>query len=303
MLKITKNFEEANLVTHNGTFHTDDVFATMFMSKIISNPVVIRTGDVTNARSDAIIYDIGYGKFDHHGPDALMRDDKIKYCAFGLLWAEYGRDYLKTINEEDTEKLFKVIDENLIMQIDGIDNGLFPKVDAPYRLTDLDKVIDFFNKAWNEDVDNDDNFLKAVNIAEIIFDRIVLKENAKIVATKKVLEEMKNVRDGILILNEYMPYNEAIFSVENHGIKIVIFPSNRGGFNIKPVTVSKESRELVCNFPKAYWGLHDEELANISGIDTARFVHSTGFLGVTGTLDDAIKLANKAINNEEAQED
>ena len=159
-----------------------------------------------------------------------------------------------------------------------------------------------FNKAWNEDVDNDDNFLKAVEMAEIIFDRIVLKENAKVIATKKVLEEMKNAHDGILILSEYMPYNDAIFSVENHGIKIVIFPSNRGGYNVKLVTISKESRELAVNFSKEYWGLHDEELANISKIETARFVHSTGFLGVTGTLDDAIKLAYNAINNEEAQD-
>ena len=46
---------------------------------------------------------------------------------------------------------------------------------------------------------------------------------------------MKDVNNGILVLDEYMPYNEAVFSVENHGIKIVIFPSNRGGFNIKPI--------------------------------------------------------------------
>ena len=297
-IKVTKNINEANLVTHGGTFHTDDVFSTMFLSQIIDNPVLIRTNDPSNANENAIVYDIGYGKFDHHGPDALMRDDKIKYCAFGLLWKEFGIKYLEKIGIEEKEQLFKNIDENLIMQIDGIDNGIFPKIEAPYKLTDLDKIIDLFNKGWNEDVDNDDNFVKAVSIAEIIFNRIIYKENAKIIATKRVLEKMDTVNDGILFLDEYMPYNDAVFSKENN-IKIVIFPSNRGGYNIKPLTISKESRELVVNFPKEYWGLHDQDLIDKSGIKTARFVHSTGFLGVTDTIEDAYILANTALNNNE----
>lgn len=298
MIRITNKIEEANLVTHTGTFHTDDVFATMFLAKIVDNPVLIRVNDPSGANDKAIVYDIGYGKFDHHGPDALMRDDKIKYCAFGLLWKEYGLKYLKELKVFDAEKLFRVIEENLIMQIDGIDNGLFPKVEAPYKLTDLDKVIDLFNKGWNEDVSNDENFLKAVSVAEIIFDRIVLKEDAKILATSKVLEKMNDIHDGILVLDEYMPYNDAVFSKEDSGVKIVIFPSNRGGYNIKPMTVSKDSKELLVNFSKEFWGLHDDELARISGIKTARFVHSTGFLGVTGTLEDAYLLAYNALNNE-----
>ena len=297
-IRITDKIEEANLVTHTGTFHTDDVFATMFLTKIVDNPILIRVNDPSEASSDAIVYDIGYGKFDHHGPDALMRDDKIKYCAFGLLWKEYGLDYLKKSNVFDAQKLFDVIEENLIMQIDGIDNGLFPKIEAPYKLTDLDKIIDLFNKGWNEEVSNDDNFLKAVDMAEIIFDRILLKENAKIIATSKVLEKMNDIHDGILVLDEYMPYNDAVFSKEDSGIKIVIFPSNRGGYNIKPMTISKESKELVVNFSKEYWGLHDDDLVKASGIKTARFVHSTGFLGVTGTLEDAYLLAYNALNNE-----
>lgn len=297
-LKITKNINEANLVTHSGTFHTDDVFSTMFLTKLIDNPVLIRTNDPSGSNEDAIVFDIGYGKFDHHGPDALMRDDKIKYCSFGLLWKEYGVKYLEKIGIENYNELFKAIDEVLIMQIDGIDNGLFPKIEAPYKLSDLDKIIDLFNKAWNEDIDNDDNFIKAVFFAETIFDRIILKENAKIVATKRVLEKLDQAKDNILFLDEYMPYNDAVFSKEND-IKIVIFPSNRGGYNIKPMTISKESKELVVNFPKEYWGLHDDELKDVSNIKTARFVHSTGFLGVTDTKEDAYLLAYEALNNKE----
>lgn len=299
MLRITKNIEEANLVTHSSTFHPDDVFSTMFMSMIVDNPVVARVSKVTNVRDGAIIYDIGYGKYDHHGVDAKMRNDKIKFCSFGLLWHDFGLSYLeKLMNEDDAYKLFNVIDEKLIMQIDGIDNGIFPKVDALYSLLDLDKIIDSFNKAWNEEADNDEQFMEAVSVAKLIFERMIVREKAKIEAAKIIDEKIKNMEGNILILDEYMPYQEAVFASEDEKAKnilVVIFPSNRGGYSIKPMTKSKDTKELVCNFPKEWWGLHDEELANISGIKTAKFIHLNGFLATTDTLEDAILLASKAI--------
>ena len=57
-LKITKNIEEANLITHSSTFHPDDVFSTMFLSKIIENPIVCRTNNPDLAPRDAIVYDM-----------------------------------------------------------------------------------------------------------------------------------------------------------------------------------------------------------------------------------------------------
>ena len=56
---------------------------------------------------------------------------------------------------------------------------------------------------------------------------------------------------------------------------------------------------IIHIFPKKLFCLHDEELAKISGIKTARFVHLTGFLASTETLEDAILLAKQAINNPE----
>lgn len=303
MLRITKNIAEANLVTHSSTFHPDDVFSTMFMAMIVDDPVVARVSSVDGARSDAIIYDIGFGKYDHHGVDAKMRNEKIKFCSFGLLWHDFGLSYLeKMMNQDDAYKLFKVIDEKLIMQIDGIDNGIFPKVEALYSLMDLDKVIDSFNKAWNEEVDNDDNFMQAVDVARLIFERMIVREKAKIDASKIIEEKIAKMEGSILILDEYMPYQEAVFSSNLEKAKdilVVIFPSNRGGYSIKPMTKSKDSKELVCNFPKEWWGLHDEELAKISEIKGAKFVHLNGFLATALTLDDAILMANKAMENKE----
>lgn len=303
-VKITKNINEANLVTHSSTFHPDDIFSTVLLSKIIKTPIVCRVNNVPhNLNKDVIVYDIGFGSFDHHGLDAKWRSEKIKYCSFGLLWQTYGKEYLKTITP-DYEELWQVIDEKLIMQIDGIDNGVFPSINAPYSLLDLDDIIDLFNKAWNENVDNDENFLAALNCAELIFDRLITKELAKITAAKKIESLIDTTKNHILILDEYMPYQEALFKSTNpkvKDIKVVIFPSNRGGYSIKPMTINEHSKELVCHFNPSFNGLHDEELARISQIKTARFVHSSGFLACTDTLEDAILMAENALNNSQEE--
>ena len=301
-LKITNKIEEANLVTHGTTFHPDDVFATMFMSKVIDNPIVCRTNNPEGASENAIIYDIGFGRFDHHQPDAKMRDEKIKYCSFGLLWQEYGHQYLESIESPDKEQLFTMIDEQLIKQIDAIDNGVFPEIKADFYLLDLDKIIDLFNKAWDEGTDSTQEFQEAVKIAEIIFDRLIIKINAQIKANQIVEKELDKVQNGILILKEYLPYEDGIWLSKNpkaKDIKVVIFPSKRGGYGIKPRTVSYTSKDLAYTFDKEFYGMHDEELAKASGIKTARFVHSSGFLACADTLEDAILLAQNAINNKE----
>ena len=303
-LRITKNKDEANLITHNNKFHPDDVFSTVFLSKYIDNPVLFRINVGEVDAPNAIVYDVGFGKFDHHGIDAKYRpNSNLKYCSFGLLWSEYGKDYLLKQNYEYVDELYTIIEDKLVKQIDGIDNGIFPNIQAEYSLLDLDHIIDMFNPTWEEkDVDTDIYFERALQVAEIIFDNLVKCEYAKIKATKKVLLAIDNVVDNMLILDEYLPYQDAVFTSTNikaKDIKIVILPSNRGGYCVKPITISRDSKELLINFPKEYRGLHDEELASISGIKTAKFVHLSGFLASTDTLEDAILLAKKALETSE----
>ena len=303
-LKITKNPKEANLITHDNKFHPDDVFSTVFLSKYIDNPILYRSGVGEVNYPNAIVYDVGFGKFDHHGVDAKYRpNSKLKYCSFGLLWTEYGKDYLTKNNYNYVDELYLAIEDKLVKQIDGIDNGIFPEIKAEYSLLDLDHIIDLFNPTWEEkDIDTDEYFKDALITAEIIFDNLLKSEYSKIKATKKVLSLIDTVKDNILILDEYLPYQDAIFSSDNpkaKEIKVIILPSNRGGYNIKPITISKDSKELLVNFPKEYRGLHDKELSQVSGIVTAKFVHLSGFLASSETLEDAILLAKKAINNPE----
>ena len=41
-IKLTKQYDNANFVTHSGTFHVDDVVSTIFLSKIFEEVNFIR---------------------------------------------------------------------------------------------------------------------------------------------------------------------------------------------------------------------------------------------------------------------
>ena len=72
-----------------------------------------------------------------------------------------------------------------------------------------------------------------------------------------------NVVDNMLILDEYLPYQDAVFTSTNikaKDIKIVILPSNRGGYNVKAVPKSFEDKTFRKEFPLEWSSLINEEL-------------------------------------------
>ena len=87
MVRVVDKMEEANCITHSGTFHADDVFASAFLDLYLGDVRVFRTNNVdpSNVSEGVLVYDVGRGKFDHHQNDALKRDNGIPYCSFGLL--------------------------------------------------------------------------------------------------------------------------------------------------------------------------------------------------------------------------
>ena len=119
-IKLTKNINEANCITHSGTFHADEIFATVIISKIILDITLIRLQEVREeVGKNVLVYDIGGGKFDHHqfGGNG-ERPNGVKYAACGLIWKEYGKEVLKKYEVEEIDYVWNYIDKNLIQFID-----------------------------------------------------------------------------------------------------------------------------------------------------------------------------------------
>ena len=152
----------ANGFTHAGKFHADDVFATALL-QILRPDIKITRGFVVPDDFDGIVYDIGFGMFDHHQEPRETRPNGIPYAAFGLLWRVLGPGLVG-------ERQARLIDENFIQPLDLNDNT--------GEQNSLCDAIGFFNPVWDSKEDQDACFFKAVAVAKQILENQIESANA-----------------------------------------------------------------------------------------------------------------------------
>jgi len=297
-IKMVKELEQANSVTHGGSFHADDVFSTVFLAHLFDGIKLYRALE-TSESNERIVYDIGRGKFDHHH-ELTYRENGIPYAAFGLLWKEFGREYLTKLNCQYIEEIFLEFDQKLVVGIDAVDNGIFPE-NIRYNLFGISDVIKAMNPNWNEKEDIDECFLKACEFANIVFFNVMKAILNKYEAKEKVEKAIENSFDNILFLEEFMPFMEFVLKSENEiskNLLFAIYPSDRGGFTIRTIEKESEKYEARLYFPSEWSGLEGKSFQEVSGVATARFCHKNLFLATADTLEDAIKLVKIAVKKE-----
>ena len=183
----------ANGFTHAGKFHADDVFATALL-QIVRPDIRITRGFVVPDDFDGIVYDIGFGMFDHHQEPRETRPNGVPYAAFGLLWRVLGPGLVG-------ERQARLIDENFIQPLDLNDNT--------GEQNSLCDAIGFFNPVWDSKEDQDTCFFKAVAVAKQILEHQLDSANAVNRADEKVQQAYKKFpRDGIVVLPCYLPWKK-----------------------------------------------------------------------------------------------
>lgn len=298
MVRIVDNIKEAKYVTHSGTMHADEVFATAFLSLYKKDIDLIRVPEIKEEDyPDKIIYDIGRGKYDHHQEGRKLRDNEIPYCSLGLLWKEFGKDFLKQQKIEYVDEVWNDIDKDLVEGIDAIDNGIFPKVEAEFKIRNLCDVIKLFNPGYGSGENETEQFLKAVSVAEKIFEEEVIYIAGKVKAKKFVEKKIEEaIKKHYLELDEFMPYEETIYNNDKEKqIYFVTYPSNRGGYAAKTIYKSFEDHTARIPFPEEWAGL-GEELSEVSGVEGATFCHLGRFIVSARTKEAITKLVEIAIS-------
>lgn len=298
-MKLVTQIKEATAITHSGTMHADEVFATAFLNDYLDDIKVIRVPYVEEDKvpTNALVYDIGRGKFDHHQEDAQVRENGIKYSSFGLLFKEYGKEYLKKKNITNIEEVFTTFDKELIEAIDAIDNGIFPEITAPYKVKTISDVIKVFNPSYGCSQDENTQFLKAVAFASTIIEETLYGIIGKVKAKEIVLEKIKNCTTPVLELEEYLPYEETVLkNPEGEQLLFVLYPSNRGGYGIKTIKNSAEDKTDRMSFPEEWAGLEGEELERKTGIKGTYFCHMNRFLLTCDSKETAYLVLNKILN-------
>ena len=263
--------------THGGVFHADDIFATALLQCLNPDIKIFRGFQVPDA-FDGIVYDIGFGEYDHHQKNRRVRSNGIPYAAFGLLWEAFGA---RILGEAEAKKF----DEEFVQPLDLSDNTGQENI--------LSRLISDRNLTWKESgMNNETRFFETVKFAREIleyrFSQILTEKEA----FQIVAEKVQNTGKAIIHLEKPMPWNEA---VKNSECIYVIYPSARGGYNIQAVPDDEDKTKLKMPFPEQWRGKTASELRKITHIKGLNFCHMSGFLCAADTLDDAYKVAELAI--------
>ncbi len=303
-MELVTNITDATCITHSGTMHSDEVFATAFLDLYKGNIKVFRTTNIPNDLSkDVLVYDIGRGIFDHHQLDAEKRENGITYSSFGLLWKSFGKDFLSQRMIEDIEEVFNLFEKDLVEGIDADDNGVFPKIEANYKVKTLSDIIKLFNPAYKSNQNEQIQFIKAVEFAKIIIEEELTSVIGKAIAKKQVLASLANKENHTLYLDEYMPYEQTLLQDESSkDIYFVVYPSNRGGYGIKTVPISLEDHTKRKDFPEEWAGLENEELERVSNIKGLTFCHTTRFLVSCDSKETASLVIKTVLDKEKTNE-
>jgi uncharacterized UPF0160 family protein len=153
------------------------------------------------------------------------------------------------------------------------------------------------NPSWvDESPDYNSCFNKAVDMATSILSSEIKKERdlefAKNLA-KTALE--KAPFKELIIMKKYAPIAPYLSDTQAH---FVIFPSSRGGYEVKAVPLPGTENTPKKPMPKSWTGKEDG-LSEISNIDSLRFCHSGGWMCTANTLEGAIKAALLAYTDQE----
>ncbi len=263
--------------THGGRFHADDVFSAALL-KIVNPEIVIERGFQVPDNFDGIVFDIGDGEFDHHQKNSPVRENKVPYASFGLLWKELGAEL---VGEEQAAR----VDKHFIQPLDNDDNTGCGNQIA--------QLIGAYNPTWDSEADPNECFNHAVHIAkDLLWHKI---EGLRGIARAAQLVEaaQKNMKNGIVTLDTYAPWKQQL--IPDDDALFVVYPSQRGGFCAQGVPISFKGSELKVPFPPAWAGLSEKELIAISNVDDIKFCHAGGFLVTARSKEGALKACEEAM--------
>jgi uncharacterized UPF0160 family protein len=286
------------LITHNGGFHADDVFATATLFFVFKeegievertrDPEVIETGD--------FVYDVGrvydgVRFFDHHQEGgAGARENGVPYASFGLIWKHFGKNLV-------SEEAHKFIDQRLVQAVDALDNGVDIAANQKIHPFTVSDVIGSFNLVGHEGKDEDHRhnqaFLRALEIAKQILERVIIEArdfDDSIIVYKKAYDEAPDKR---LVVLEHHIRKDCISLIPE--VLYVVHPYHNNTWTVRATRKNDFSFKSRKPLPKEWAGKLPEELQKISGVPDALFCHNSRFIANAKTKEGAIALAKLAI--------
>lgn len=295
------------ILTHDGIFHADEVFAISVLRRVFGDVEIIRTRSQEEIQNfDGIVVDVGgefspeRNRFDHHQRTGPTRMDGRKFSSAGLIWDRWGRESLedtsiaKELNSFQLGRLWFLVDQRLFRGIDAIDNG---EIEFPTEVVSLSGMISLFNSPWGvEQERRDDLFALAIDLAGAVLDRVILEALSKVRAEGIVSAAIDaKITPEVLVLEEGCPWQQALLDSGDLDTLFTVFPApDSWRVQAVPTEVgSFQSRKLL---PEDWAGKPQAELAALTGIDDIVFVHPGRFIGGASSKEGALAMASAAVS-------
>jgi uncharacterized UPF0160 family protein len=287
---------EKTIATHNGNFHADDVFSIAALKTIFPSFTLIRTRDLELiSKADVVIdvggeYDPATDRFDHHQRGgAGERENGIPYSSFGLVWKKYGLEICG-----GNQDIANSVDSGLVSTIDAIDCGYVKGVSEGISLS---QTISMFNPTWQEESHFDTCFDEAVEFAARVLTRFIASASGGISAKVIVAKAIADAEDPrVIVLEQYTPWKRTVHALSEDALYMV-YPSNSGDWRIQTVPVEPGSFEDRKSLPKAWAGLSDKALQEVTSLDDAMFCHNGLFIAGSSSFESTMKMAAMALQD------
>ena len=283
------------VITHDGTFHTDEVMAIAILTLAYPKIKIIRTRNEKKFSKADLRIDAGdkynplTGDFDHHQKEFKeKRNNGIPYASAGLIWKHYGNKITKS------KKVLEYIDKKIIQGIDAGDNGIqtysYKNVE-PYTLYNL---IISFNLDWKlNKMTEDQAFSKAVDLMKDVLKREINSIQAELSSEKKLLKLISKTNKEYLVIDSKLFWRKTL--INKSKIKFVIRQQEDKIWFISAVPIKENSFESRALFPKKWGGLSTDKLPHVSGVEDALFCHKNLFAASAKSKEGAIQMVELAL--------
>ena len=301
----------AHLVTHSGGFHADELLSSVILTRLFPQARILRTRDAdwTRPAPDRVIYDVGRDYdparliFDHHQKNPPLRDDGQPYSSFGLIWRQFGHDYLRAsgVPARDVDAIHAAFDADFVLPIDLVDNGALSPTGPLADLT-LPSLLESLKPVFDDQTPEADDraFDRALIIARAFVEAAIARKAAKLRAEAVVMDAIAAAGDSrVLELPMGMPFRAAIDKAGADHLLFVVHPRDTD-WTITGIRRDAEGFALRADLPAAWAGLTDAALEAASGVPGARFCHNARFIAVAGDRAAALQLAALAVREVEA---
>lgn len=298
--KLRKVLIRPSVVTHNGSFHPDDITAVAIISLYEGvMPKIVRTRDENKIQKATYAVDVGYEydegakRFDHHQPNFSMTyANGIPMASAGLVWKAYGAEICRS------QEVAHEVAWRFIIPIDAEDSGTAVYEQKYERLEPytLFRLLRHFLPIPTQKISSrvyDRRFVKAVRFVKALLVKEIDRARYVVQSQAKLDNIYKGMGGGpLIVITEDLSWRDWA-QFQPNLLFVVVNKQEEERWSL--YAVPSKQFDVRKELPSAWGGKKGAELADITGVEDAVFCHKGLFVAVANSKEGILKLAQMAI--------